>query len=101
MSEQEVINPELMITDEKHHAFSEALAKTIIEHGQNLRPVELIAIMSHSLGGLVSLLPEDMVDNGAALDLIQRNLDKGNQDTNELLEPLKLLVSNDEPETVQ
>lgn len=94
--EVEQLDAEVMITSDKHHQFSTDLAGTIIKHGKELRPVELIAIISHALGGLVALLPDHVVQDGYALDLIQRNMDKGNSDTNELLKPLKLLVSADE-----
>lgn len=84
------------LDDKKHHDFSTAFAKTIALAGTELKPVELIAIISYGLGGLLCLLPDELVTSGKALELIQRNLEAGNTETNELLEPLNMLISKQE-----
>jgi geranylgeranyl pyrophosphate synthase len=83
------------MTEQKHHDFSAAMTKLFMEQGKELRPVEMIAIVSYTLGGLLSLLPDEVVTNGAALELIQRNLEAGNAETNDALAPLNMLVSSE------
>jgi hypothetical protein len=95
MSEQNQ-TPEVMITDPKHHAFNDDISKTIISHAQALRPIEMIAILSYAVGALISLLPDELVQNGAALDLVQRNMDNGNIDTNGMLKQVTLLIGKED-----
>lgn len=78
-------------TEPRHRLFSDELTALMKKHEKELRPVELIAILSHTIGALLSLIAEIHIKNGAALSLIQRNIDVGNSRAEEILQGLKLL----------
>lgn len=95
LRQPKIIKPEIFIpTEDRHKRFSEELTDLIKKYKEVLNPIEVIALLSHAVGAILTLVPEEHIRNGAALELVQRNIDAGNEQMSNATAGLDALVGD-------
>ena len=66
--------------DPKHEAFYQDFAALLRKHeGNNMLPIEMLAVASNLLGKLVALQDQRVTTPAQAMEVVTRNLIAGNQ----------------------